>query len=469
MTPWILQNKFLWNEPSLIIIEESNYFYEEYGNFIVIGYNFFSFVNYIQNHLTHGELSILENYKQYNGANKLVYLKNLMESHDDRIYYFFITKNSYNYDLLNDNNFILTLKNYAIDGKNIIYCNDYCSNNKSYGILPYFHKTSAIIIGNSPDINNNNFYFWDHVVNFIKLKNIQLENNSWNFLKEYGFCDGVIEGHDYSSLIFSLSNVFFMDNEFYKKIKKFYPWITGDEELNLLKTLRDDHYQYHTLLWKIIEDPIIIEGNNPQIKPKTKEDYALGWSLSKKNYYIQKKKIIQKNQTNINEFVAPKLLSNPLPWDLFQSNTIQYNLDNIINVKKNSLWLRCLLNYNDPMTVYPETIIFKENGWTGYLIPLENWLIHSHYNHLFVKIMVAIGGCYYVKNKKNTCIFIKKRPSSTINLLIFIVKKYMKNDELDPIIYVFDDNNEIIETHQWTMAGYFIINQIEDQVHQIFI
>ena len=469
MTPWILQNKFLWQQPCLIIIEENNYFYEEYENFVVIGYNFFSFIEYIHNHLSSMAHIILNKYQSYSGPNKIIYLKKLMASYDNKIYYFFITKNFYNHELIQEKDYILTLKNNFIEGKNIIYCDDYHQNN-SYEILPYFHKIHGITISNSYELpNNNRFYFWNHIINYIKLKKLSIVNDTEIFLKSCGYFDGTIDSNDYPIMMDQLRNQLFIDNAFYNKIHYFYPWILGDEELNALVTLRDDHYQYSSLLWKNMETPIIIEGNSPEIYKNTKEYSALGWSLSNKIYYYHKKKIVYKNQTNLHQLLSKNIKHYSLPWDLFNSTSLQYNLENIINIENNSLWFRSILKNNDTSLTYPETITIKEYGWIGYYLPLDPWIIQSHYHHLFIKIIINIGGCYYVKNKNYTGILIKNNDESIINILIFIIKKSMKNDELDPIIYIFNDDYEIIDTYSWNMAGYFVINTIEDKIHRFFL
>lgn len=495
MTPWLLAHEHLWNSsPSVIFIEENNFFYKEYNNYTIISCNnLFSMINYIQNHLKPYENNILQQYqeKTFNGSlnYKLLTLKNLMEQYDNKKYYFFLGKNLYkNYEIIHNDNYVLRLKNWPQNPQwNTILCENYYNNNQ-WKILPYFHQTSGVNIHiYHQDNNNKNFYFLNHLINLIKFIHNQLEPSQWNsslkLLNSYWLKNSLelplnITTFDLHSIINNLiiyykNNIHEEYTIFLNYLIQYHQWFIDITEINHLNSFNNQDYNYITLLWNNIQEPIIIQGLNHPEKNNL-EQTIVHWSTSKNIYYYYKKKFVHMNQTNFNSLIGSYHHQYNLPWHQFTSKEITYNLLDFFNVEIQSLWLRSIVNYNSIKINNKDNIMIDEMGWNCYNIPLEPLIINSNYNKLFISLNVELNGLYFTKTKENSFLIIKTENNNSnfytfkCHLLSFIIKKQLKNQEFHNNIYIIDENNQIINVLTQSMTGYFIIHIMEKKIHYFF-
>jgi hypothetical protein len=85
-------------------------------------------------------------------------------------------------------------------------------------------------------------------------------------------------------------------------------------------------------------------------------------------------------------------------------------------------------------------------------------------------LKIAINNCYWSKIQGVSHLIIRVREYNVflINLLIFMVKKQMKNDEMSPTVYIVNEQNITIEKTQFSLSGFFLLNIIEDKLHKFF-
>ena len=479
MTPWLKYNEKLWNSyPALIFIEEYNYIYEVYDNYIVISHkNLFSLINYIEENLSDHRNEIFNLYQQQTQdinhlPSRIAILKNIMETYDHRKYYFFIYNNFYNNNFINDDNIILTHNNGYKDG-HIILISHLTEKDYKYDTVDYFHNIDAIkIYHQNYEVNNNQkFYFWNHLMEMVKLLSINFSMDNLKNHREKLASYNIIFNYtqtttQYHQLLNNFSG--FAQDSLYKKI---FPWVLSDNELDHLITLRDDQYNGTTLWWKLIEEPILIEGSQGNPRDGYKENLLLQWSCSKKNYYYYKQKFIYKHQSNLSKIKSqdPGIFHH-LPWQYFKCKTLDYCMEEIVVLNTNKLWFQSVIGWQFIPDESPNEIIVQDYNWKGFKLPLEPWVLSTHYLKDFIGLKIAIDNCYWskIQGVSHLIIRVKEYNVFLINLLIFIVKKQMKNDDMSPTVYIVNEDNIIIEKTQFSLSGFFLLNIIEEKFHRFF-
>jgi hypothetical protein len=482
MTPWLKYNENLWNsQPALIFIEEHNYIYEVFTNYIVISHkNLFSLIHYIEENLRPYRNDIFTAYKEQsqdikNLYGKIALLKNIMEKYDDRRYYFFIYNNFYNHNLIHENNYVLTHNAYENhNSHNSILISYWPKKAYESESLPHFHHQDAIKIyhQNYEVGNNQKFYFWNHIIEMVKLLalNFSIDDlkNHQKKLKGYGIDWICTKEHhkNYHELLQQLTGL-----SITPMVYNIFAWISCDQELDHLTTLRDDQYHSTTLLWKLIEAPILIEGPCPNPRDSFRENLFFQWSCSKKNYYYHKRKFIHKHQSNLQAIKS----KNPgiffhWPWQYFHSKTMDYPLEAIIKLHINKLWFQSIVGLDSCNSPSPSTITIKDYGWKCHQMPLDPWILSTNYLKDSIMLKIPIHHCYWTKHQgvSHLIIRIQEYNILSINLLIFMAKKQMKNDEISGNVYVVNYDNLIIEKLPVSLSGFFLLNILEEKFHKFF-
>lgn len=458
MTPWIKKQVHLWQLPALIFVDEYNFLYEDYGPIIVISHkNLFSIIQYIENHFTSIRNIILEEYIQITEnirdlSLKIITLKKILQKHDHRTYYFF---NCFNDALREDHNIIEIPQGYRL-------------NSGTYKKLPHFHNTQAMKIYYHYQINNDpQWYFWDWIIEICKLWSInQNIEELITKLKKYNITFDSYKLDSLDPMAISYPHILSGFQGQVHQYSHFWPWIQDDTTLNHLLTINGSQINGYSLLWKSVKGPILLEGNGPEPQGVIKD--FIYYSTSDLIYYGQKKSLIAMGNTNWNQLIQSSHGLNPLPWRLFHSKTMEYDLNHIINLNIYGLWLESILGYKYEKNNVSFFLI-KSCNWSCYGLPLEPWVININHDLRWMTLKIPLDGCFWTKNNGVTTLVVMASNPLIINLLIFFAKKQMKNEEIDNTVVVVNGNYEIINKVSVSLAGYFLMNMVEERFHRLFL